>query len=157
MGWFSGNIDGIRKDDDGNIYEILFEDGNTEEWCQDKYDKNAADACIPIVDVGFRFIKKFARIYFSSGQVVGIQSNEKRKGKFDEDGDIHNYTLNKLQACSTKHTYVYNDNDEEISSNNVRDDSDEGNGDNNNNANEPTEKKQEADGGGDSGVDSDTE
>ena len=88
---------------------------------------------------------------------MGIQSNDKRKYKFDEDGDIHNYTLGHLQAYFTKHTYVYNDNDEEISSNNVRDDSDEGNGDNNNNANEPTEKKQEAGGGGDSGVDSDTE
>ena len=34
MGWFSGNIDVIRQDDDGNIYEVLFEDGDTEEWRQ---------------------------------------------------------------------------------------------------------------------------
>ena len=31
MGWFSGNTDGIRQDDDVNIYEILFKDGNTKE------------------------------------------------------------------------------------------------------------------------------
>ena len=31
MSWFAGNIDGIRQADDGNIYEILFEDGDTEE------------------------------------------------------------------------------------------------------------------------------
>ena len=30
MGWFGGNIGGIRQDKDGNIYEILFEDGDTE-------------------------------------------------------------------------------------------------------------------------------
>ena len=24
MGWFGGDIDGIRQDNDGNIYEILF-------------------------------------------------------------------------------------------------------------------------------------
>ena len=111
----------------------------------------------PFGNIGFRFMKKISVRSFFIGRVVGIQSNEKRKCKFDEDGDIHNYTLDQLQAYSINHTYVYNDNDEEISSNNVRDDSDEGNGDNNNNANEPTEKKQEADGGGDSGVDSDTE
>ena len=28
MGQFSGKIYGISQDDDGNIYEILFEDGN---------------------------------------------------------------------------------------------------------------------------------
>ena len=42
MGWFAGNIDEIRQDDDGNIYEILFEDGDNEEWCQDEYDNNAS-------------------------------------------------------------------------------------------------------------------
>ena len=31
MGWFGGNIDGIRQDDDGNIYDVLFEGGDTEE------------------------------------------------------------------------------------------------------------------------------
>ena len=35
MGWFGGNIDRIKQDDDVNIYDILFEDGNTEEWRQD--------------------------------------------------------------------------------------------------------------------------
>ena len=29
MGWFGGNIDGIRQDNSGNIYDILFEYGNT--------------------------------------------------------------------------------------------------------------------------------
>ena len=55
------------------------EDGNTEEWRQDEYDKNSADSCIPIGDAGFRFIKKFAGGSFFSGRVVGIQSNDKRK------------------------------------------------------------------------------
>ena len=73
MGWFAVNIDGISQDNDGNIYEILFEDGNTEEWSQEKYDNNSANSCIPIGDSGFRFIKKFAGGSFFSGQVVGIQ------------------------------------------------------------------------------------
>ena len=30
MGWFGGNIHGIRQDDDGNIYDTLFKDGDTE-------------------------------------------------------------------------------------------------------------------------------
>ena len=90
MGWFGGNIDGIRQDNNGNIYEILFEDGDTEEWRQDEYDKNSKNACIPIGDIKFRFIKKFSGGSFFSGQVVGIQSNDKRKCKFDDDGDIHN-------------------------------------------------------------------
>ena len=29
MGYFAGNIDGIRQDNDDNIYETLFEDGDT--------------------------------------------------------------------------------------------------------------------------------
>ena len=110
MGYFAGNIDGIRQDNDDNIYNILFEDGDTEEWIQDKYDKNAVNACIPISNFIFRFIKNFAVKSFFSGRVVGIQSNYKRKCRFDEDGDIHNYTLDQLQAYSTKQTYVYNDN-----------------------------------------------
>ena len=67
MGWFAGNTDGIRQDDDGNIYEILFKDGDTKEWRQDEYDKNTANACIPIGDAGFRFIKKFSGGSFFSG------------------------------------------------------------------------------------------
>ena len=51
MGWFGGNIYGIRQDNNENIYEILFEDGNTEKWSQDEYDNNAADACITIGDI----------------------------------------------------------------------------------------------------------
>ena len=31
IGWFAGNIYGIKQKNDDNIYEILFEDGNTEE------------------------------------------------------------------------------------------------------------------------------
>ena len=46
MVWFAGNIYGIRQDDDGNIYEILFKYGDTEEWRQDENYKNTADACI---------------------------------------------------------------------------------------------------------------
>ena len=34
MGWFAGNIYGIRQDDYGNIYEISFKDIYTEEWRQ---------------------------------------------------------------------------------------------------------------------------
>ena len=37
IGCFGVNIDRIRQDNDGNIYEILFGDGNTEEWRQEKY------------------------------------------------------------------------------------------------------------------------
>ena len=59
MGQFEGNIDGIRQDDNGNIYDILFEDGDTEECSQDKYDNNTANACICISNIVFRFIKKF--------------------------------------------------------------------------------------------------
>ena len=69
------------------------------------------DTCIPIGDIRFSFIKKFYGGSFFSGQVVGIQSNDKRKCKFDEDGDIHNWTLDHLQAYSAKQTAVYNDND----------------------------------------------
>ena len=58
------------------------EDGNTEEWLQGEYDKNAADSCIPIRYSGFRFIKNFADGSFFSSWVVGIQSNDKRKCKF---------------------------------------------------------------------------
>ena len=43
-------------------------------------------------------IKHFSGGYFFSGRVVGIQSNYKRKCKLDEDGSIHNYTLDQLQA-----------------------------------------------------------
>ena len=96
MGCFSGNIYGIMQDNDGNIYDILFEDGDTEEWRQEKYDNNSADECISTGYLGFSFIKKFSGRYFFSGRVFGIQSNDKRKCKFDEDGDIHNYTLNNL-------------------------------------------------------------
>ena len=67
MGLFAGNIDGIRQNDDGNIYEILLKDGNTEEWRQDKYYNNTADACIPTGNSGFRFIKKFSGRSFFSG------------------------------------------------------------------------------------------
>ena len=62
MGWFGGNIDGIRQDDNGNIYDILFEDGDTEEWLQDEYDNNTANACICIGNIIFRFIKKFYEV-----------------------------------------------------------------------------------------------
>ena len=72
MIWFAGNIDGIRKDGDGNIYDILFEYGDTEEWRQDKYDKNDTNVCIPSVGARFRLIKKFAGGYFLSGRIVGI-------------------------------------------------------------------------------------
>ena len=54
------------------------EDGNTEEWRQDGYDKNSADSCILIGEARFRFIKIFWWI-LSGGQVVGIQSNDKHK------------------------------------------------------------------------------
>ena len=137
MSWFAGNIDGIRQADDGNIYDILFEDGDTEEWCQDKYNKNDANACITIDDVGFRFIKNFSGRSFFSVLVVGIQSNDKRKWKFDEDVYIHNYTLNQPQAYYTNQTAVYNSNDNEGTINNGRDDDDEGNGNSNYEANEP--------------------
>ena len=133
MGWFAGNIDGIRQGDDGNIYDILFEDVNTEEWSQYEYDKNAIDECIPIGNIRYRFIKNFSGGSFFSGWVVGIQSNNKRKCKFDEYGDIHNYTLNQLQAYSTKQTAVYNGNDGEDINDNVGDDDDEGNGGDDNN------------------------
>ena len=55
------------------------EDGNTEEWQKNEYDKNAADSCIPIIDAIFRFIKNFAGGYSFIGRVVGIQSNDKPK------------------------------------------------------------------------------
>ena len=85
MGWFAGNIDGIRQEEDGNIYDILFEDGDTEEWRQDKYDKNADDAFILIGDIRFRFMKKFSGRSLFSGRVVGIKYNEKYNCKFEED------------------------------------------------------------------------
>ena len=78
-GWFGGNIGGIRQGNNGNIYEILFEDGNNEEWHKDEYDNNAANACIPIGNIGFRFMKKLSRGFFFSGRAVGIQSNDKCK------------------------------------------------------------------------------
>ena len=140
--WFAGKIDGIRRDKDGNIYDILSEDNNTEEWLQDKYNNNAAYACIPIVNVGFRFIKKFAGWSFFSGRVFGSQSNYMCKCKFDENGDPHNYTLDQLQYYYIKHKAVYNDNYEEGSRDNGSNDNNEGNGDNNNEANEPVEKEQ---------------
>ena len=62
-----------------------------------------------------------------------------------------------VQAYSTNQKYVLNDNYEEGSSDNGINDDNEGNDDNDNDANEPAEKEQEAGGGGDSGVDSDTE
>ena len=81
----------------------------------------------------------FWRILFSV-RVVSIQFNDKRKQKFDEDEDIHNYTLNHLQDYSTKQTSVQNENDEEGSRNTDSDDDDEGNVKNGNDANEPAEK-----------------
>ena len=57
------------------------EDGNTEEWHQNKYDKNASDSCKPIGDSVFRFIKKCAGGSFFVGHIVDIQSNNKRKCK----------------------------------------------------------------------------
>ena len=140
FGWFAGNIYGIRQEGDGNIYYTLFEYGDTEEWRQDKCDNNAADACIPIGDVRFRFTKKFADGSFFSGLVFGIQSNDKHKCKFDEYGDINKYTFDQLQAYSTNQTAVYNYNYNEFSLNNGSDDGDEGNGDNENDANESAEK-----------------
>ena len=32
MGWFAGNIGGIRQDNDRNIDDILFKDDDTEKW-----------------------------------------------------------------------------------------------------------------------------
>ena len=52
-----------------------------------------------------------------------------------EDGNIHNYTLGQLQAYYTKQTTLYNENDQEGSSDNGIDDYDEVNGDNNNDTN----------------------
>ena len=138
-GIFPGNVDGNKQEDDGNIYDILFEYVHTEEWCQDKYDNNATNTYTRIGDIILRFINNFAGGSFFSGQVAGIQSNEKRKCKFDEDVYIHNYTLYKLQAYSTNQTVVYNDNDKEDSSNNASDDDDEGNRHDENDANEPVE------------------
>ena len=70
MGCFGGNIDGIRKDNDDNIYEILFEDGDKEERHQEEYDKNAADACMAIGDIIFRFIKNFQEDPFSVAKLL---------------------------------------------------------------------------------------
>ena len=113
-------------------------------WRQYKHYKNAADACIPISNIEFRFIRKISSRYFFSGRVVGIKSNDKRKYKFDENGDIHNYTLDQLQAYSTKQTALYNKNNKKISSNNGIDGYNEGNGDDANDANEPPEQEQES-------------
>ena len=151
MGWFVGNIDVIRQDSDDKIYDILFKDGDSEEQFQKKYYTNAANACIPIGDTGFRFINNFSDGYFFSGRVLGIQYIYKSKCNFNQYGDINNYTLNQLQTHSTKHIAVYNNNDEKGVSNNGRDDNDEVTVDND--ANKPSEKEQEED----SGVDSDTE
>ena len=45
-----------------------------------------------------------------------------------EDVNIHNYTLDQLQAYSTKQTTLYNENDQEGSSDNSIDHYNEGNG-----------------------------
>ena len=66
----------------------------------------------PFGNIRFRFINKFSGGSFFSGRFVGIQANDKRKCRFDDDVDIHNYTLDQLQAYYTNQTYVYNDNDE---------------------------------------------
>ena len=81
------------------------------------------------------FIKKLAGGYFFSGQVVGIQSNLKEKCTFDENGYIHNYTHNQLQAYYTNQTALYNVSAKEGSIDNGSDDNDEGNGGNDNDAN----------------------
>ena len=59
-------------------------DGNTEEWRQEEYDKNAANSYIPIGDAVFSFLKKFDGGSFLIGLVVGIQLNDKRKYKLRE-------------------------------------------------------------------------
>ena len=79
------------------------------------------------------------------------------KCKFDEDVDIHNYTLDQLQAYSTNQTSVYNCNGEESSRNNGSYDENEDNIENENGANKLAENEQEAGGGWDSGLDSYTE
>ena len=56
--------------------------------------------------------------------------------------EVHNYTLDQLQAYSSNNTYVYNDNIEKGSRNNVRDDYNEGNTNDDNDANEPEGNEQ---------------
>ena len=57
MGWFGGNIYGIRQDNNGNIYEILFEDDDNEPFRQDEYDKNTTNEFIRIGNIVLRFVK----------------------------------------------------------------------------------------------------
>ena len=94
--------------------------------------------------------------YFFSGRVVGIKPNYKCKCKFDEDGDIHNYTPSQLKSYTTKQTAVYNKNGKEGRRKNGSDEDDEVNNNNDNGANEPAGNEQEAGGDGESCVDSDT-
>ena len=71
-------------------------------------------------------------------------SQYSRKCKFDEDGDIQNYTLDHLKAYSTKQKTVYNDNenDKECCSGNASNDNFGGNSDDNNDSNELAGKEQ---------------
>ena len=70
MGCFGNNIDGIGQDNDDNIYEILFKDGDKEERHQDEYDKNDADACMTTGDIRFRIIKNFQEDPFSVAELL---------------------------------------------------------------------------------------
>ena len=154
-GWFGGNIGGIRQGNNGNIYDIYLK-----MTIMNNGAKTSMIRLLPMhayasatLYLGLRRI--FSGEFFSSGRVVGIKPNYKCKCKFDEDGDIHNYTLGQMQSYPTKQTAVYNKNGKEGIRNNCSDEDDEVKNNNDNGANDPTGNEQESGGDGDSCVDSD--
>ena len=77
--------------------KFLFEDGNTEEWSQDEYDKNSSSACIPIDNIIFRFTKKF----FSPVSVLGNVTKLQGGGIPVLVGDCYSLRLCHLSICTS--------------------------------------------------------
>ena len=76
-GWFMGNIEVTNN----FLYSIKFEDGKENNWSEDEIINRIGEFRIPVVDVGYKFVRNFRSVPFS-GEVVEILDNQSRKCQF---------------------------------------------------------------------------
>ena len=63
------------------LYSIKFEDGKENNWSGDEIINHIGESRIPVVDVGYKFVRNFHSVPFS-GEVVEILDNQRRKCQF---------------------------------------------------------------------------
>ena len=91
-GWFKGSIIDIIKDaPDGKHFRVKYKDGKFEDYILERLRKIKCNSKIPIGDIGYRFVKKFGRDYFS-GKVMQVLPGGKRICKYS-DGEVKQYSL----------------------------------------------------------------